>query len=161
MALGRVVSTSMSSRSNHAARDFWCDTRYPYEVLEPAPRSSGDALEQKRSPERHGLWLSCGSSSLAGAVPAPTQWAWHWRTEHIVHIYGFTHPKRQSAKGVFMFSSKQYRTKAAEYQERGRKTDAPNEIREFKNLERTFTEMADNEEWVEQNYSKLMQHPRG
>ena len=27
--------------------------------------------------------------------------------------------------------------------------------------ERTFTEMADNEEWVEQNYSKLMQHPRG
>ena len=58
-----------------------------------------------------------------------------------------------------MFSSKQYRTKAAEYQERGRKTDAPNEIREFKNLERTFTEMADNEEWVEQNYSKLM-HPR-
>ena len=49
----------------------------------------------------------------------------------------------------------------AEYQERGRKTDAPNEIREFKNLERTFTEMADNEEWVEQNYSKLMQHPRG
>jgi hypothetical protein len=64
-------------------------------------------------------------------------------------------------KGVFMFSSKQYRTKAAEYQERGRKTDAPNEIRKFKNLERTFTEMADNEEWVEQNYSKLMQHPRG
>lgn len=58
-----------------------------------------------------------------------------------------------------MFSSKQYRAKAAEYQECGRKTDAPNEISEFKNLERTFTEMADNEEWVEQHYNKLM-HPR-
>jgi hypothetical protein len=57
-----------------------------------------------------------------------------------------------------MFSSKQYRAKAAEYQERGRNTDAPNEIREFKNLERTFTELADNEEWVEENYNKLV-HP--
>ncbi len=55
-----------------------------------------------------------------------------------------------------MFSSKQYRAKAAEYQERGRNADAPNEILEFKNLERTFTEMADNEEWVVQNYNKLV-----
>jgi hypothetical protein len=49
--------------------------------------------------------------------------------------------------------------KAAEYQERGRNTDRPSEIREFKNLERTFTEMADNEEWVEQQYDKLV-HPQ-
>jgi hypothetical protein len=42
-----------------------------------------------------------------------------------------------------MSNSKQYRVKVAEYKERGKKTDAPNEIREFKNLGRTFTEMAD------------------
>ena len=33
-----------------------------------------------------------------------------------------------------MFSSKHYRAQAAEYQEHGRKADAPNEISEFKNL---------------------------
>ena len=38
-----------------------------------------------------------------------------------------------------MLNSKQYRVKVAEYKERGKKTDAPNEIREFKNLGRTFT----------------------
>jgi hypothetical protein len=42
-----------------------------------------------------------------------------------------------------MLNSKQYRVKVAEYKERGKKTDAPNEIREIKNLGRTFTEMAD------------------
>ena len=55
-----------------------------------------------------------------------------------------------------MFSSEQYRAKAAEYKERGKKTDAPNEIREFSNLQRTFTEMADNEKWVEQNYQHIV-----
>ena len=58
-----------------------------------------------------------------------------------------------------MFTSKQYRAKAAEYHERANKTDSANEIREYTNLHRTFAEMADNEEWVEQNYDKLM-HPR-
>ena len=48
-----------------------------------------------------------------------------------------------------MFSSEQYRAKAAEYKERGKKTDAPNEIREFSNLQRTFTEM-------EQNYQHIV-----
>ena len=55
-----------------------------------------------------------------------------------------------------MFSSEQYRAKAAEYKERGKKTDAPNEILEFSNLQRTFTEMADNEQWVEQNYQHIV-----
>jgi hypothetical protein len=41
----------------------------------------------------------------------------------------------------FMFNSEQYRAKAAEYKEREETTDAPNDVREFKNLERTFTEM--------------------
>jgi hypothetical protein len=34
-----------------------------------------------------------------------------------------------------MFNSQQYRTKSAEYQSRASKTDNPNEIREFKELE--------------------------
>jgi hypothetical protein len=58
-----------------------------------------------------------------------------------------------------MFSSKQYRAKAAEYAERGRNTQVPNEILEYKNLRRRFTEMADNEEWVERNFKKTLHAP--
>ena len=58
-----------------------------------------------------------------------------------------------------MFNSEQYRAKAAEYQERARKADISSEIRQFKNLERTFRELADNEEWVEQNFEKIVHGP--
>jgi hypothetical protein len=50
-----------------------------------------------------------------------------------------------------MFNSQQYRIKAAEYQNRASKTHNPNEIREFEHLARTFGELADNAEWMEQN----------
>jgi hypothetical protein len=49
-----------------------------------------------------------------------------------------------------------YRAKAAEYIERGKNTAVPQEIREYKNLERRFTEMTDNEEWVEDNFDKVL-----
>ncbi len=55
-----------------------------------------------------------------------------------------------------MFSSKQYRAKAAEYVELGKKSDAANEIREFKDRERSFTVLADNEEWLEHNFDKMV-----
>jgi hypothetical protein len=58
-----------------------------------------------------------------------------------------------------MFNSQQYRTKAAEYQNRASKTDNPNEIREFKYLERTFGELADNAEWMEKNSDQLVHAP--
>jgi len=58
-----------------------------------------------------------------------------------------------------MFSSKQYRAKATEYVELGKKTDAPSEIREFKDLERSFTVLADNEEWLEHNFDKMVHAP--
>ena len=58
-----------------------------------------------------------------------------------------------------MFNSQQYRTKAAEYQDRASKTDKPDEIREFKKLERTFGELADNAEWMEQNADQLVHPP--
>jgi hypothetical protein len=62
-------------------------------------------------------------------------------------------------EGVFMPHSEQYRAKAAEYIKLGKKTDAPNEIHEFKRLERTFSEMAENEEWMEQNSEKNVHGP--
>ena len=58
-----------------------------------------------------------------------------------------------------MFNSQHYRSKAAEYQNRASNTYNPNEIREFKNLEKTFGELADNEEWMEQNSAKLFTSP--
>jgi hypothetical protein len=57
-----------------------------------------------------------------------------------------------------MFSSKQYRTKAAEYVDLGSRAETPEEIREFKTLEQRFTVLADNEEWLARNYTKLV-HP--
>jgi len=53
-----------------------------------------------------------------------------------------------------MFNSQQYPTKAAEYRNRASKTDNPSEIREFKHLERTFNELADNAEWMEKNWDQ-------
>jgi hypothetical protein len=58
-----------------------------------------------------------------------------------------------------MFSSKQYRAKAAEYVELGKQTDAPNEVREFKDRERSFTALADNEEWLQHNFDNLVHAP--
>jgi hypothetical protein len=59
-----------------------------------------------------------------------------------------------------MFSAKQYRAKAVEYAERGRTAEAPGEILEYKNLGRHYTEMAENEEWVERNFSKTIHSDR-
>jgi hypothetical protein len=51
-----------------------------------------------------------------------------------------------------MFSSKRYRAKAAEYVELCKKTGVPKEVGEFKALERSFTALADNEDWLAHNY---------
>jgi hypothetical protein len=58
-----------------------------------------------------------------------------------------------------MLNSEQYRAKAAEYKKRGKQTDAPDEIRELNNLERTFSEIAENEEWMERNSEKIVHRP--
>jgi len=58
-----------------------------------------------------------------------------------------------------MFSSKQYRARATEYVELGKKTDVPNKIHEFKDLERSFTVLADNEEWLASNFDKMVHAP--
>ena len=57
-----------------------------------------------------------------------------------------------------MFNSKDYRAKAAEYQNRARTPDNADEIREYGKLERTLSELADNAAWMEQNPEKRI-HP--
>jgi hypothetical protein len=58
-----------------------------------------------------------------------------------------------------MFSAEQYRAKAAEYLELAAKTESPNEIREFGDLERSYTVLAANEEWLKCNFDKIVRAP--
>ena len=55
-----------------------------------------------------------------------------------------------------MFNPKQYRDKAAEYSQRGKAANGSNEIREFDQLEKSFTALADNEQWLADNHQKTM-----
>jgi hypothetical protein len=57
-----------------------------------------------------------------------------------------------------MFSAKEYREKAAEF--RGLLTNtsrSPNETSELRNLEQTYTTLAENEEWMASNIDKTIQ----
>jgi hypothetical protein len=57
-----------------------------------------------------------------------------------------------------MFSATQYRAKAAEFKALLTSTLlSPNEISEFRNLEQTYTSLADNEEWMTINIRKRVQ----
>ena len=58
-----------------------------------------------------------------------------------------------------MFSSERYRARAAECVELAKRTDSPNDIREFRDRERSFTALADNEEWLEHNFNKMVHAP--
>ena len=58
-----------------------------------------------------------------------------------------------------MFSSKQYRDKAMEYAERGRTATGANETQEFRQLEKSFTALADNEQWLHDNHQKTVRRP--
>jgi hypothetical protein len=57
-----------------------------------------------------------------------------------------------------MFSAEQYRTKAAEYRALlSDKPRSPHETSEFRNLEQTYTTLAENEEWMAINIDKTIQ----
>ena len=58
-----------------------------------------------------------------------------------------------------MFSSERYRAKAAEYVELAKATASPSDIRDYKNRERSFTTLADNEEWLKDNFDKMVHAP--
>jgi len=56
-----------------------------------------------------------------------------------------------------MFSAEQYRAKAIAYSKLARITNNANEVREFRRLERSFTELANNAQWVTDNKDKTVQ----
>jgi hypothetical protein len=58
-----------------------------------------------------------------------------------------------------MLNSERYRTRAAEYVELAKRTNSPHEIRELKNLERSCTVLAENEEWLERNFNNVVHAP--
>jgi len=58
-----------------------------------------------------------------------------------------------------MYTAKQYRAKAAEYKERADMAITPNEKRELQDLERSFSTLADNEQWLSNNSDKTVQAP--
>ncbi len=55
-----------------------------------------------------------------------------------------------------MLTPAQLRTKALEYTELAKTAINPNERREFRRLESSFTAMADNEQWLKDNHQKIV-----
>ena len=55
-----------------------------------------------------------------------------------------------------MFTANQYRAKAAEYREHLNASRSPAETSEFRNLEQTYTILADNEDWLVLNAGKIV-----
>jgi hypothetical protein len=55
-----------------------------------------------------------------------------------------------------MFTAEQYRAKAIEYRELLSMANDPNAVREFQRLERSFTELADNAQWMIDNHAKII-----
>jgi len=60
-----------------------------------------------------------------------------------------------------MFTAEQFRAKAAEFRAFLANTPrSPNETREFRHLERVYTRLAENEEWMAVNIDKTIQRER-
>jgi hypothetical protein len=55
-----------------------------------------------------------------------------------------------------MFTVEQCRAKATEYSKLLTITSGPDEMREYRRLERSFTELADNAQWSADNYDKTV-----
>ena len=58
-----------------------------------------------------------------------------------------------------MFTSEQYRAKAAEYAELAKTASIPDKVCEFHKLEQTFTALADNEQWVTDHHDQTLHSP--
>lgn len=56
-----------------------------------------------------------------------------------------------------MFTAKQFRAKAAESAESLKLTDVPSEIREFQRSRESFAALAENEDWLANNFDKTIQ----
>jgi hypothetical protein len=56
-----------------------------------------------------------------------------------------------------MFTAEQYRAQASEYAKSVGMANGPDEVQELQRLERSFTELADNAQWVTENRGKTVQ----
>jgi hypothetical protein len=55
-----------------------------------------------------------------------------------------------------MFTADQYRAKAAESAESLKRTDVPSEIHEFQRSKQSFSDLAQNEDWLADNFDKMI-----
>jgi hypothetical protein len=55
-----------------------------------------------------------------------------------------------------MFTANQFRAKAAEYTALLQNTAVPNEIRDLQKLEKSFSSLAQNEDWLADNFDKIV-----
>lgn len=55
-----------------------------------------------------------------------------------------------------MFNPKQYRDKAAEYSERGKTANGPDQAHEFRRLQKSFAALADNEQWLADHHQSTV-----
>jgi hypothetical protein len=60
-----------------------------------------------------------------------------------------------------VFTTEQYRAKAIEYSKLVGIANGPNEVSEFQRLERSFTELADNAQWITDNHNKTVPPAQG
>jgi hypothetical protein len=60
-----------------------------------------------------------------------------------------------------MFKTDNYRAMAARNGERAKNTNVPGEMHEFQKMERSFTSLANNEEWLADNFDKTLHAPAG
>jgi hypothetical protein len=58
-----------------------------------------------------------------------------------------------------MYNPKQYRDKAADYAERAKTAAGSNEAHALGEREKSFTSLADNEQWLSDNHQKTIQAP--
>jgi DNA-binding ferritin-like protein len=58
-------------------------------------------------------------------------------------------------------TSEQYRAKAAEYIELAKTANTAKDVCEFQKLEQSFTELADNEQWVTDHYDQILHAAEG
>jgi len=60
-----------------------------------------------------------------------------------------------------MFSEKKYRVKSKEYGDLIKGSHDPGQIRELQDSKDSFSSLADNEEWLANNFDKMVQVPAG
>jgi hypothetical protein len=56
-----------------------------------------------------------------------------------------------------MFTTKHYRAKAAEYGDLSKGSEDPSQIRKYQDSSASFSSLADNEEWLANNFNKTLQ----